>query len=210
MVNGLLRRFSQIHISIYGISEEECKAITRKNHFGRLLPNLTRLARLWNNSPQTCDIKIAFRLLQDHPREKLEEFLADNCGRVFPFSSSFHYANWGNSMSGRLPGEAQFVAVQENCNPCAFLLLALQVYWDGRVSACACCDYDGSDELYLGDVKKQTLLSIFDGPESREVWRQHETGKLPEICQRCTFFSPLSSLHKVHPIAVRPFDFIGG
>lgn len=210
VVQAILEGFSRIHVSIYGITAEECKLLTQKDHFPRLLLNLNRLARLWEESSRRCEIQLTFRLTRDQSRENLEGFLLKTCGRLFPFTSSSQYANWGSAMSGPLPGDAQYVAAQDNHSTCVLLLVALQVYWDGRVSACACCDYDACDELYVGDVTQQSLLEIFNSDKSRQIWLQHETSSLPQICKRCTFFYPVSGLTKDHPIAVKITDFIGG
>lgn len=209
-VRGILDRFCRLHVSVYGLTAEECQALTRKQHFARLQVNLRRLARLWEESAGTCEIKLAFRLTSEQPTERLEEFLQTTCGRVFPFTASRQYANWGNTMSGRLPGDARYAPAQENQTTCALLAVAMQVYWDGRVSACACCDYDSCRELYLGDVKQDSLLEIFNSEASKQIWQQHEAGSLPKICKNCTFFYPLSSLHADHPIANKITDFIGG
>ena len=90
------------------------------------------------------------------------------------------------------------------------LPLAMQVYWDGRVSACACCDYDSSSQLFLGDLKSHSLLEIFNNRLSQEIWRQQQAGCLQPICRNCTFHVPLSDLHSKHPIIQNPLNFIGG
>jgi hypothetical protein len=45
--------------------------------------------------------------------------------------------------------------------------LAMQVYWDGRGSACSCCDYDSGSQLRLEDLTQQSLSEIFNRPASR-------------------------------------------
>jgi radical SAM protein with 4Fe4S-binding SPASM domain len=90
------------------------------------------------------------------------------------------------------------------------LPLAMQIYWDGRVSACSCCDYDSSNQLYLGDLTQQSLSELFNGPASREIWHAHEAGRLQPICRNCTFHVPLAGLDSKHPIVRNPLDFIGG
>lgn len=210
VVAALLDQFCRLHISIYGITAEECQALTRRGHFPRLLVNLRRLAQLCEASARMCEIKLTFRLTRDRSHQELEEFLQTNCGRVFPYDVSIQYANWGNTMGGRLPGDARYAPAQENRAPCALLAVAMQVYWDGRVSACACCDYDTCQDLYLGDAKAQSLLDIFNSEASRRIWQQHESGNLPGICRKCTFFYPLRALHPGHPIPNKITDFIGG
>jgi len=209
-IRTMLERFHRLHISSYGITREECQAITKKDQFDKFVVNLERLSKIWQEGPRSCEITIGFRVAYDHPREKLEGFLKKICGHVFPFNSTHDYANWGNTMSGDLPGDARFIEGQTNDTPCVLLLVAMQVYWDGRVSACACCDYDASDQLALGDVNQESLLEIFNGEKSRKIWSDHGSGRLPGICEKCTFHVPISDLHSGHAIAGNITEFIGG
>ncbi len=200
LIRRILGSFNRLHISIYGISPEECRELTRRDRFKQFSENIERLVKLWRESPQSCEIQVGFRLSYNHSRVKMEEFLKRLCGQVFPFTEISHYANWGNSISGQLPGDAAFLPDRVNVSLCALLLVAMQVYWDGRVSSCACCDYDVCDELFLGEVQKQSLLEIFNSERSRQVWTRHESGVLPKICRNCTFHVPIDDLHPDHLI----------
>ena len=206
----MLQVLRRIHISCYGITPEECEAITRRRAFDRFLYQTRRLLNIQQASGTNCDVRIGFRLATPQSHEELESFLHRNFGQMLPFGSTTTYANWGNSMHGELPGEANWVTPRSNESACVMLPLAIQVYWDGRVSACSCCDYDSGEQLYLGDANKQTLGEIFNGPRSQAVWRAHHSGKLQPICQHCTFHVPLTTLSSNHPIVQSPLDFIGG
>ena len=153
---------------------------------------------------------IGFRLAFEAAPERLQAWVQHQLGRSFPLGSTSSYANWGNSISGVLPGNARWMESRENAATCAMLPLALMIYWDGRVSACACCDYDASQELFLGNVANESLTEIFNGACSRKVWEAHESRSLPAICKNCTFHVPLSAVHKEHPIVGKVTDFIGG
>ncbi len=206
----MLKVLGRIHISCYGISAGECEAITRRRAFERFLAQTRRLLSLRTASGVDCDVRIGFRLAHSRSDGELEDFLREQFGCMLPFGATTSYANWGNSMHGTLPLEARWVEPRKNESACVMLPLAVQIYWDGRVSACSCCDYDSSDQLYLGDVTRQSLGEIFNGAESQGVWRAHESGMLQPICRQCTFHVPLSSLTSSHPIVRSPLDFIGG
>jgi radical SAM protein with 4Fe4S-binding SPASM domain len=206
----MLKVLRRIHISCYGITAGECEALTRRRVFDRFLSQTRRLLSLRQASRVDCDVRVGFRLAQPRSTEELEAFLRTNLGHILPFGATSTYANWGNSMQGALPLEANWIPPRTNESACVMLPLAVQIYWDGRVSACSCCDYDSGDQLYLGDVTRQSLRDIFNGPESQAVWRAHETGKLQPICRHCTFHVPLTTLTSNHPIVQNPLDFIGG
>lgn len=209
-IGVMLEHLHKLHVSVIGITQEECEMLARKDLHSRLISNLKRLASLWETSSQSCEIEIGFRLAHQPTRESLDHFLLSACGRVFPYRAINQYANWGGALSGRLPAEARYYEPRDNSDSCVLLLVAMQVYWDGRVTACSCCDYDASDELYLGNIRETSLSEIFNHQLNRRVWQQHEAGRLPGICKKCTFHIPLCELDRNHPIAVKITDFIGG
>jgi hypothetical protein len=206
----MLGVFSRIHVSCYGITPEECEAITRRRLFDRFLTQTRRLLSLRQISAEECEIQIGFRTMWSRTAEEIEAFLREHFGVVVPYSSTHRYANWGNSLNDPLPGGAEWVADRTNESSCILLPLAMQVYWDGRVSACACCDYDSSSQLFLGDLKSHSLMEIFNNRPNQEIWRQQQAGCLQPICRNCTFHVPLSDLHSQHPIIQNPLNFIGG
>ncbi len=69
--------------------------------------------------------------------------------------------------------------------PCNGVLTALIVLWDGKV--CLCC-YDPNGELYVGNVKTEKLLDIWNGPKVRNYQRLHLKGERDKIslCKTCT------------------------
>jgi radical SAM protein with 4Fe4S-binding SPASM domain len=84
------------------------------------------------------------------------------------------------------------------------------VYWDGRVSACCCCDYDAARELALGSVREHTLTDIYNGTANRHLWAHQESGNMQGICRNCTFHVPISELNERRPFGARWLDFSGG
>ncbi len=59
----------------------------------------------------------------------------------------------------------------------------LVVLQDGRVTVC-CVDHDGA--LAFGDVRKDDLRDLWNGPAMQALRTQHATGRLPELCAHCT------------------------
>jgi SAM-dependent methyltransferase len=204
---GVLRR---IHISCYGLTPEESEAITRRRLFDKFLVQASRLLRLHQDCGGGGEVRVGFRLLKHRTADELAAFLKQQLGTLVPSGAATTYANWGNAIHGDLPGEARWIPDRINESPCIMLPLAMQVYWDGRVSACPCCDYDSSRQLSIGDVTKQSLSAIFNSPENQGIWRAHDTGCLPAICRNCTFHVPLQDLTSRHAIIRSPLDFIGG
>ncbi len=59
----------------------------------------------------------------------------------------------------------------------------LVVLQDGRVTVC-CVDHEG--ELALGDVRRDRLVDLYNGPAMQALRRRHACGDLPALCARCT------------------------
>lgn len=104
-----------------------------------------------------------------------------------------------------LSGEAQWTTPsKENKETCIILLVEMQVYWGGQESACGYCDYDLSEQLFLGNVNQGSLVDIYNSKLSKDLWLKHENRCLPRICKSCTFPQPLSVLNNQYIFAFLP------
>ncbi len=211
VVSDMLESFVRLHVSVYGLTAEENADITRRSNFNKFAVQARRLAGLWEASSRRCSIWISFRNLHKHPEGDLRAYVSEHFGHEEWFvGAETRYANWGGRMSGTLPGDALWLPASDNRKPCMLLTTALQVYWDGRVSACSCCDYDAGKDLALGSVSEQTLTEIYNSAANRQVWADQEAGKMQNICSHCTFYVPLTRLSQQPPLGQAWFDFNGG
>jgi radical SAM protein with 4Fe4S-binding SPASM domain len=210
VVSELLETLVRVHVSVYGLNEEENSAITQRSNFKKFAPNAQRLAELWERGSRRCSVWVSFRNLHEHPTELLRQYVVDSFGRDWFSGATTRYSNWGGRMTRPLPGDAQWVAYRENQKTCLLLAVDLQVYWDGRVSACACCDYDAGKDLALGNVQEQSLAEIYNSAANRQIWADQESGKMQSICKHCTFHQPLVQLTERVPVGQGWFDFNGG
>ena len=210
VISAMLETLVRIHISVYGTTQEENAAITQRNNFKKFAPSARRLAELCERGSQRCSVWVSFRNLHEYRTDALRRYVLDNFGQDWFKGVTVRYSNWGGRMSGPLPGDAQWAPATENHCTCILLIVALQVYWDGRVSTCACCDYDAGKDLAVGDVREQTLSQIYNSAANRQIWADQEAGELKGICQHCTFHVPLSRLAEHPPVGQGWFDFAGG
>lgn len=210
VVGEMLETFVRIHVSVYGLTQEENLDITQRNNFKKFAPNARRLAEIWERGSQKCSVWVSFRNLHVYPAERLRRYVADSFGKDWYTGVTVQYSNWGGRMSKPLPGEAHWVPARENQKTCMLLAVDLQVYWDGRVSACACCDYDASTDLALGDIRTEGLMEIYNGIANKKIWADQQSGKMQPICRNCTFHVPLSQLADRLPVGQGWFDFNGG
>lgn len=208
----MLQTFRMLHVSCYGISPEEHRTITRRDYYDTFREQIRRLLRLKKESGATADISIGFRLLYEHSQEQILEFQIRELGQIIPTTGACSaYCNWGNTMKGPLPGQAHFIPANHNMSTCLFLTMAMMIYWNGAVSACACCDFDGTPDLFLGALgKNNTITDLFNSDKNRQLWRLHQEGALPGYCEHCSFHGPLHTLNAEHPLLANIYAFIGG
>lgn len=79
----------------------------------------------------------------------------------------------------------QKTQIQERRHPCRMLWKNLTVYHDGRVSPCC---YDAEGEMIIGDVLRQSMADIWNGPALQNLRNLHLSSqfhKIP-ICSRCS------------------------
>ncbi|MCH8945262.1 MAG: SPASM domain-containing protein [Proteobacteria bacterium] len=74
--------------------------------------------------------------------------------------------------------------------PCFELYRRLHVLSDGNVGACVCMDMEG--EINVGNVNEQSLLEIWRGEKLKNYRREWVKGNLPQVCQKCTRYTPLT------------------
>jgi radical SAM protein with 4Fe4S-binding SPASM domain len=212
VITKLLETFGRLHISVYGITPEENAHITRRKNYLNFVTQARRLSELWERSSRKCSMWVSFRNLYAYAEDTLRRYVGDHFGHAewLQTGTANGYSNWGGRMSGPLPGDAYWALSSPNHKTCMLLVTAMQVYWDGRVSACSCCDYDAGKDLSLGNVRESTLAEIYNSPTNRTIWEHQEKGQMQPICQNCTFHIPITQLVERRPMGKGWFDFNGG
>jgi radical SAM protein with 4Fe4S-binding SPASM domain len=203
----ILGQFDKLHISIYGMDEEEYRLITNRSSYLRMISSVKRLIELTEDKNK---ISFGFRLFKKYSESDMANWIKHNFNEVIPYGYTNSYANWGGVINDniQLPFSGEWLKKQINCSQCLIPLVACQVFSNGDVSFCSCCDYDIIDDLKLGNIKDQTLSSIYNSKKTRSLWNFSK--KFPEFCKMCTFHKPLSDLQKYDFMFRDPFSFIGG
>jgi radical SAM protein with 4Fe4S-binding SPASM domain len=196
-------------ISIYGIDQDEYSLMTGRDEYARFINSLRRIVGIYDDTDR---IRFHFRCLHDHTDDELAEWIQVNFGRNITFGKLSYYRNWGNTLSTRraLPLGARWAKVKKNTTQCLIPLLACQVTVDGKVSFCACADFDGIDELNIGDAKHSALLDIYNGDKTKKLWNFRKRGNMPSFCRKCTFHVDLRDVKQKEFMFENPTRFIGG
>lgn len=116
-------------------------------------------------------------------------------------SGMTRYANWSVFDTHQpLPYDAEWIERRPTDGQCAVPLGAMQVYSNGNVSFCSCADFNGDGELYLGNINEQSLKQMLQSERARQLWDWEGSG-VPEFCQSCSMYQPLS-IFSGHPEAI--------
>ncbi len=151
-------------------------SLSPRREFSATRPG-TNVDKLWRDlaslkdSPHKHIIGVDYiRTGESTPEEEaeLKEFL-DGIG--IPLRMEVELHNWAK---GTIPGPERHL--------CHRLWTSFTVLWDGRVSLC-CLDYDG--EVVLGDLNRQSVAEVLNGPIYREIRRRHLNGEFLRKCAGC-------------------------
>ena len=108
-------------------------------------------------------------------REETRGFLKRWRGKV-DFIDFTSYHNWGGELGS---GRHKPMGL-----PCPRIWQTFTILWNGDVSIC-CMDYDGT--TVLGNVRDDSIASVFNGPVMAEIRRWHLRGEFQRIpiCLGC-------------------------
>lgn len=205
-LSDVLSHFDRIHISVYGLDAEEYSLMTRRNTYSRMVEGIKRIIRL---KKESTDLAIGFRLLKRRSNAELDSWLLSNFSSLFTYGFTHEYYNWGDGVicASPLPFDATWIPPVCNNTRCLYPLIACQIFSDGNVSFCPCEDYDGVDELNLGNIKKMTLREIINSEKNRALWDSSQ--KIPEFCKHCNAHTPFPSIDETNRIAQNPSLIFG-
>ena len=202
----ILKNTYRIHISIYGMDEEEYYLMTGRKGYTQLVNSIKRILSLVDD---TNKIVFGFRSLRKYEDQNYRAWIFDNFEIEIPFASTNHYANWGVlDTKNRLPFDASWIEAKKVTNQCMIPLVACQVFVNGSVSFCPCDDFDSIDELHLGSIQNNTLLEIYNSSRTKELWNFKQ--QVPQFCEKCSFFKPITELKENEYMYENPHYFIGG
>lgn len=200
----IINHFNRVHISIYGLDEQEYHTMTQKDTYERMIRSIRRIISLMDEDT----VLFGFRFLKNRTDSEIQNWMQEHFGSIYPYSSTVTYSNWGGALddSKLLPWDAEWTKKIESVEPCLLPLLAVQVFSNGDVSFCPCADYDGVRELSLGNITTKTLEELYNSERVRDLW--NNIPDTPLFCKGCSFYRPLSDINE--HIFENPLDVVGG
>lgn len=156
---------SLISFSFDGYTKDVYEKIRVNAKFEKTTRNITRFLQLKKqmNSPRPKTVMEVMENLNgfDFKEEDKQHFLdmMKNLDRLIIKNPH----NWAGNIPIDTFSDNELVA-------CTFPWHAQVILWDGRVGP---CPHDFMAEIILGDVKEQSLVEIFNSPETIELRRRH-------------------------------------
>jgi radical SAM protein with 4Fe4S-binding SPASM domain len=203
----IVNSFERIHISIYGINEEEYEQMTRRKTYTRMVQNIRRILKL-TKKPES--VFFGFRLLSAHSQPVIEQWITENFNRNILYGQTNTYMDWCGSVEKQKPVhfKGEWVKRPNTTSQCIIPLVACQIFSNGGVSFCSCNDFDMKEEFLLGNLSEQSLTHIYNSSKNKGLWKSPE--EIPKSCKNCISYRPFSNMEKYEYMFEKPVDFIGG
>ncbi len=176
----------RLNISLEGINREQYLEQAKVDiDFDKLVENVKWLYA--NKGDCEITIKVPGNYLTKDQKEEFLNTFGNYCDRIFiedlaPIWPLFDVEERANTTV--TDTEGQYRQPLEHKDVCTYIFYAAVINADGTVSAC-CPDWD--QKLVIGDVRKESLKSIWNSPKMTALQIQHLEGKRCEnnICNSC-------------------------
>lgn len=199
---------TDLDVSTTGFDPEMYLRVYRSKMYPKVLRNIIDFAKENNKRGRPVRFRVAMRI--DRPFSEIagsSDYMevAELVGNE-NIGANFSFDNWGGKISqqnltgtmrlrGGSIGESWLNIVRNpRISPCTMLYGGPQVFWDGKVGGCGCRDVNAS-ELIIGNINDRHIGDIVLGEEIKQLRRSFLNGSTPNICQKCTLYSNVSSLY---------------
>ncbi len=172
---------------IFNISKETSK---------KRLNSIIKLLEKKKKMKSDIEIKICFRpirriknILRDMEKTKLYEYYKKN---LFKIEILYAYDNWGGDISKK-----NLIGIQTMKRPPIIKKIPCESFYslsilpNGEIRVCGCRTKGTlQDELIIGNIKDMKLKNITKSEKFQNLIENFKKGKIPLVCQKCTFYKP--------------------
>ncbi|OPY27210.1 MAG: molybdenum cofactor biosynthesis protein A [Methanocella sp. PtaU1.Bin125] len=203
----ILAGFRRIQVSVYGLGAEEYRLITRRDEYARMVRNAGRMLRLADRG--RTEIVFGFRFLKRHTDEEIRQWMTENFGTEVAYGKTLTFMDWNGALDDRepLPFDAKWKARAVNTGYCISPLVACVVFSNGDVTVCLCNDYDGREELNLGNVAGRPLLELLNSQKARDFWAGKP--RYASVCRHCSSHRAIANFQKYEYVFDDPVAYLG-
>jgi len=170
----------EIRLSIDGYTKETFEKVRKDANYDRILKNSLNFIKIRDKMNANTQVQIRF-VEQKANTNEVQDWKNFWLSKVKPTDvvASKKMHSWGNkldSFEGQIDSDFR--------KPCISPFSTLEILHDGTVPLCG-CDYKPT--VILGNVKRNTLLEIWNGEKFKKIRELHATGKRNDIsiCVGC-------------------------
>jgi len=194
-IRKILNSFIRIHISIYGLDDEEYRLMTRRDFYPRVVANIKTITELIDQ--EKTSLRLGFRLLKAHSETDIRDWIKKNLGRDdIPYGYMSTYTNWRGALKDPLPFEGKWQARSQGKSHCLMPLIETSVY---------CTEFDLIEEFKLGNIDDHSLGELYNSDRNKELWTN-----LPKPCLTCSYYHPITQPSQITSAFQDPVNLIGG
>jgi MoaA/NifB/PqqE/SkfB family radical SAM enzyme len=169
----------RINIDIDGFTKDTYEKVRRNLDFDSVVENTERFIEMKKRLNKKVFITVSIINMKETSGEieKFRKFWRPKVNRVL----NVKYNTWTGSVSDRNTSAGN--GGKFNC-PCKMLWDQMVILQDGRVALC-CLDYDG--KVIVGDMKRETILEVWNGKPLNSLRQKQIELKFDEIpaCRAC-------------------------
>jgi radical SAM protein with 4Fe4S-binding SPASM domain len=175
----------RINISVDGMIDEERNKVTWvKFDFTRMVKNVKWIYE--NKGKCEIVIKTINEILTEDQRQKFLDTFGDYCDRIFieNFSPCWPEFDGEEKTGWKITKGLYGQQINKDATVCPYIFYGYSVNADGLVSACF---IDWGRKLVIGDVRKQSMKSIWNSDLMNTLRMQHLRGerKQNQVCGSC-------------------------
>lgn len=192
---------NEMIISFDGFSRDEYKRIFGVDEFEHVYQNIINLALANNELQHPIKILLSLRIhkplkeiMKSPAYGKLANIIVDNISYIYKFG------NWsGHIKQEFLIGLMRLKRVARKSEPCSlFYADGPTVLYNGDVTVCGCWDLDGDPELILGNIMKDSLISLWHSDKLKKLRANSYKGIMPKICLNCSYYNNLKIYRRLY------------
>ncbi|MCD2173838.1 radical SAM protein [Rhizobium sp. C4] len=175
----------KINISVDGMTRETYREFTGFDFdFDKFVAGVKWLYE--NKGEMEISIKIPGELITEPQRQEFFDTFGDHCDRIFIENFAPCWPEFNvEERSGIKIGDVGIYQQQlRPTDTCPYIFYAMSVNADGLVSSCF---LDWGRKLIIGDVRKETLVQIWNSDKMNALRLQHLEGRRCEnqVCGNC-------------------------
>jgi radical SAM protein with 4Fe4S-binding SPASM domain len=194
-VRSILKVIDCIQVSLGGLDAAAYTTLYGVDRFIQVQRAMERLLTLKNEVADPPYINFAFRTNDWKFELRFRRQLKNYRQRGAFVSHIWTYANYAGLVRNDKSLKLEvFDGNMEKRLTCIYPAVHMAIGWDGRITACGCVDFEGT-ELRIGQAGKDSLSQVWSGKKRMEILDSFAAGKLHNICRECSAYMRDSAIY---------------